>query len=253
VLAGLALLAGGVLALTSGVAVWVAGGHRTPVPGGDAAFVTTLAPVHTNGYAIVVPDIGAVVAQHGLARLLGDGRLTLTVRSVQNDDLIVAALVPAADAVRYLAGTARTDIVAVGYALGTQPVEALDRVGHQPTGLPPWEAPAPAAGRSVTLGLAVPTAGAVALVVHRWDEARDFTVAITAGLAPSAFGLAVSLLLIGGSTALLTGLAMLLVRGPALDELHAEARSAAAAELSPVLPELPAAEEHGSPYVHTAT
>jgi hypothetical protein len=236
------------------VAAWVAGAHRTAVVDGGPAFVTTLAPVHTEGYEIVVPDIGSVVAQHGLARLLGEGKLTLTVRSVRNDDLIVAALVPAADAARYTTGTARTDVVAVGYAMGAQPVEALDRVGREPSGLPPWEAPQPPAGHSVTLGLTVPTTNATALVVRRWDDASDFTVAITAGFAPGAWGLAISLLLIGGTLALLTGLAMLLVRGPSPDELHAEARSAAAAELSTVRPAPPAsADEHGSPYVHTAT
>jgi hypothetical protein len=269
VLAGLALVAGGVLTVTAGTGALVAGALRTPVPNSDPAFVATLAPVYTSGYIVVVPDIGDVVAQHGLGRLFGDGRLTLTVRSVRTSDLIVASLVPAVDANRYVSGTARTEVVAVGYALGAQPVETLDRTGHPPDGAPPWEH-APAVGAySTTVGLTVPTSGATALVVRRADGESGFTLAITAGLAPTSWGLSTGVLLTGGLLALLTGLALLLLRNPGPDALHAEARAAVTlvawpGEPAPALQSLDENwpriwipvnrdDQAGSPYVDTAT
>jgi hypothetical protein len=270
VLAGLALVAGGVLALTAGTGAVLAGALlRTPVANSDPAFVATLAPVYSSGYLVVVPDIGDVVSQHGLGRLLGGGRLTLTVRSVRTSEPIVVSLVPAVDAARYVSGTARTEVVAVGYALGAQPVETLDRTGHPPVGPPPWEH-APAVGAyNATVALTVPTSAATALVVRRFDGQSGLTVAITAGLAPSSWGLSASVLLICGLLALLTGLALLLVRLPGLDVLHAEARAAvtleAMREPSAALAEsldekwpriwLPVnrGDQAESPYVDTAT
>jgi hypothetical protein len=240
VVAGLALVAGGVLALTAGTGALVAGALlRTPEANSDPAFVATLAPVYTSGYAVVVPDIGDVVAQHGLGRLLGDGRLTLTVRSVRTTDLIVVSLVPAVDAARYVSGTARTEVVAVGYALGAQPVETLDLYGHSPVGPPPWEHDPAVGVYSATVSLTVPTSTATALVVRRWDGQAGLTVAITAGLAPSSLGLSTTVLLICGLLALLIGLALLLLRSPGPDALLAEARAAMTREPTPLPPAAP--------------
>jgi hypothetical protein len=267
-LAGLALIAGGVLALTAGTGALVAGALlRTPVANSDPAFVATVAPVYTPGYLVVVPDVGDLVSQHGLGRLLGDGRLTLTVRSVGTGDPIVASLVPALDAARYVSGTARTEIVAVGYALGAQPVETLDRIGYAPDGPPPWEG-APAVGAdSATVGITVPTSTATALVVRRSDGQSGFTLAITAGFAPSSWGLSTSLLVIAGLLAVVTGLALLLLPAPGLDALHADARAAVTHEARPVRPAPQSLDDKWSriwipvnpddraesPYVDTAT
>ena len=91
VLAGWALVAGGALALTGAVTAGVVGSHRT-----EDGFTVNLTPVHTEGHMILVPDVGAVLERHGLARLLGDGRLTIVVQSASTD--VVAALVPSPDA-----------------------------------------------------------------------------------------------------------------------------------------------------------
>ena len=131
--------------LAAGVAAWVVGDQRDQ----QGAFVTTLAPVQTDGYAVVVPDVAGVFARHGIARLLGDGRLTINVRSTSPDDtdLIVVALVPAGDATRYLSGTARTEVGAVGYSTGVQPVQSIEVPGEAPTGPAPWPGAAPSASR----------------------------------------------------------------------------------------------------------
>ena len=58
-LAGIVLVAGGVLSLTGGAAAWAVGELRSTGAGIDSeggAFITNLAPVHTDGYVIVVPD-----------------------------------------------------------------------------------------------------------------------------------------------------------------------------------------------------
>lgn len=241
VLAGWALVAAGALALAGAVAAGVAGGHRTEV-----GFTAPLFPVHTDGHAILVPDVGAVLDRHGLARLLGDGQLTITVRSasVPAADLVVA-LVPSPDAVRHLGGTAHTELLAVGYAPGLQPVHAVDRPGREPDGPAPWEAaPDQSGAREVTLSLSVPTGEPVALVVRRSDRAPDLTVAITVGFAPASWGVASTVLWIGGALATLTGLALLLMRRPVMeipDDL---------AELDALMPAPP---REISPYVYTAT
>jgi hypothetical protein len=237
VLAGWALVAGGALAMTGAATAAVIGGHET-----ETGFTVNLTPVHTDGHAILVPDVGAVLERHGLARLLGDGRLTIIVRSASTD--VVAALVPTPDAVRYLGGTAHAEVLAVGYATGPQPVQAVDRPGVRPSGPGPWEPASGGAGsRSVTLSLEVPTREPVALVVRRSDQASDLTVAITVGLAPASWGTATVVLWMVAVIATLAGLALLLTRRPTVeipDDL------AALDDLAPQVREV-------SPYVYTAT
>jgi hypothetical protein len=283
VLAGLLLVAGGVLALAGGVAAWALGEKRTASGGGDGgAFVAALAPVRTAGYTIVVPDVASVLARHGVARHLGDGRLTITVRSATDTPAqlasgpstypIVVALVPAADAVRYLSGTARTEVRSVGYTTGEQPVSTVDLTGGAPKGPPPWETAEPTAvagqaGRLVTVSLDVPTNDAVALVVRRSDNAADLAVTMTVGFAPSSWGTATTVLLIAGLLGTLTGLSLLVLRRPWIDPLHplivgaddgalpapraARRRRTWRVHPEPVQPAVHVAVE--SPYVHTAT
>lgn len=269
VVAGLILVTGGVLSLAGGVVAWVLGGQRTDSGGGDqGAFVATLAPLHTDGYSIVVPDVAGALAHHGVGRYLGDGRLTVTVRSSLADpaDPVVVSLVPAGDAVRHLSGTARTEIRAVGYSTGDQPVQTRSMLGGAPMRPTPWESDE-LTGHLVTVSLDVPTSEPTALVIRRADGASDFTAAVTVGFAPSSWGTATTVLLITGGLGTLTGLALLVLRRPWIDADHpllAEAhysdgpgvtrrfgRVAAAVDVAP--PPDPEVRPHASPYVHTAT
>lgn len=237
VLAGWALVAGGALALTGAASAAVVGAQRT-----EAGFTASLTPVHTAGYAILVPDIGAALARHGLARLLGDGQVTITVASASTD--LVATLVPSPDAVRFLGGTAHAEVLAVGYATGAQPVQAADRPGTPPSGLAPWETGTLAAGaRTVSLTLEVPTREPVALVVHRYDRAPDITVAITVGYAPASWGVVTTVLWLGAVLATPAGLALLLFRRPTIEIPDGLTG----------LEDRPAPPRKVSPYVHTAT
>lgn len=249
VLAGWTLVAGGVLALTGAVVMGVAGGHRAGPgaagAGAEPAFTAPLTTVHTEGHAIVVPDVGALLSRHGIARLLGDGVLTVTVRStsIPSPDL-VAALVPVADAVRHYSGTAHAEVLAVGYAAGAQPAQVVDRPGTGLRGQAPWESGPGSGAREVQLSLEVPTREPVALVVRRVDQGAGLAVTITAGFAPASWGLATVLLWIGGLLATIAGLALLLVRRPTVELVPGDL-----AELDELLP--PA--RRISPYVYTAT
>jgi hypothetical protein len=224
VLGGLVLLAAGVLALGGGVVAWVLGERHTA---DDGAFTAPLAPVATEGYAIVVPDVSEVVARHGVARYLGDGRLTITVRSSMPgpDGVLVVALVPAADAIAYLSTSARTEIRSVGYATGEQPVQTVALAGGAPQGRPAWEVTEPApgvvvqAGRVATVSLNLPSDRTMTLVIRRWDGSASVAVTMTAGLAPSSWGTATMTLLIAGPLGTLSGLALLILRQPWIDPL----------------------------------
>ncbi len=276
------LVTGGLLALAGGVAAWSIGAHRHA-----GAFVTTLAPVRTDGYAVVVPDVAGVLSRHGVARLLGDGRLTIDVRSSTpvDTDLVVVALVPAGDAQRYLAGLARTEVSAVGYSTGLQPVQAVEVPGVAPSRPAPWEATEPVpgtvvrGGRVVTIALDLPTDDPMALVVRRADGAPGFSATITAGFAPASWSTATVVTLLAGGLGTVTGLALILLRRPWIDELHPWAaqpelevqrpvpprtRARAGAARAPawlrivphwVVPRRRVAElaSPESPYVHTAT
>ena len=225
VLAGLILVAAGILSLTGGLVALSVGGQKgVDEPG----FLTELAPVRAEGYAVLVPDVAGVLSRHGAARLLGDGRVTITVRSTSTEptDHVTVALVPAGDAVRYLSGTARTEIAAVGFATGVQPVQAVDHPGGALPGTAPWDTVEPEqgvtaqAGRQVTVSLDVPTQSPVALVVRRSDSAASLQLSITVGFAPASWGTATTVLIIAGVVGTLAGLGVLVLRRPWVDVLH---------------------------------
>jgi len=222
-LAGLVLVTCGVLALAGGVAAWAVGLQRT-----EGAFVASIAPVRTDGYAIVVPDVMGVLDQHGVARHLGDGRLTITVRSAgpTSDDRLSVAFVSSGDAQRYLAGAARTELLSVGYTTGEQPVSVVGLHGGAPVGAAPWRSVdldpgrVAQATRVATVWLDVPTEGTTALVVQRWDGGAGLGVSMTVGFAPSSWGTATAVLLISGLIATVTGMALVIMRRPWIDPFH---------------------------------
>jgi hypothetical protein len=243
--AGLVLLVAGVAASLGGVAGWVIGDHRT----GDGSFVAELAPVHTDGYAISVPDVSGLVARHGAGRLLGDGELRLTVRA---DRPVVVALVPAVEASRYLTGVERTEVVGVGFASGAQPVQTWDQVGGEPRSAIPRSSPWLVVGPGEPLALDLPSAQSMSLVVLRSDRDPDFTVTVTASLRPPSWGLATAMLLLVGGLGLCSGTALVLLRRPRddLDDLSDEWSAEDFCGEGAAAPSAPTTE---SPYIQTAT
>jgi hypothetical protein len=208
---GLVLVIVGVAAALVGTAGWVVGDHRA----GDGSFVAELAPIHTDGYAISVPDVSAVAARHGVSRLLtasqmyGDARLKVTVRA---DSPVLVALVPSFEASRYLADVGHTEVVGVGYASGVQPVQTRHVPGLQPPDAVPrtWPWVVVAADRSLEFDL--PAAEPMALVLLRSDEGLAFTATVTAAIRPLSWGLAATLVLVFGGACLLVGAALLFAR-----------------------------------------
>jgi hypothetical protein len=226
----------------------VLGDHRAS----DGSFVAELAPVHTDGYAIIVPDVSGTVARHGAGRvlddmpLLGDARLTLTVRV---DRPAVVALVPSAEANRYLAGVRGTEVVGVGFANGAQPVEVRDLQGTQPRLEMPRAAPWIVLGPDRPHELSLPQAETMALVIMRADRDPVFSATMTAGLRPSSWSVAGWLLLFVGGLCLLSG-TTLLVRSRPRDETD-ELDEEWVAHLAGSDPAPQSSAE--SPYVYTAT
>ena len=221
---GLVLVAFGVAASLVGAAGWVVGDHRAD----DGSFVAELAPIHTDGYAISVPDVSEVAARHGVGRLLaasqiyGDARLRVTVRA---DSPVLVVLVPSFEASRYLADVEHTEVVGVGYSSGVQPVQTRLVPGLQPPVAVPrtWPWVVVTANRSIDFKL--PAVEPMALVLLRSDEGLVFTATVTAAIRPSSWGLATTLLLVFGVACLLVGAALLFARRPSAVDQSGEAQT----------------------------
>jgi len=222
VAAGLALVGAGWLAIAVGVTGCVVGAHRS-----DGAFVAELAPVHTDGVAVVLPDVAELVERHGVGALLGEGQLAIAVRSDHPIDVEVLA---ARELPRLLGTVSHTDVVGVGFALGLQPVQTVERPGAATSGsggdsvvaVPGSGDSSPIvpasslveAGRSVLLD--IPAQEPTAIVVRRTDGLPGLTVGFTVGLAPSAWEALIAFSLTAGVLCLATGALVLLLR-PATD------------------------------------
>jgi hypothetical protein len=203
-LIGLGMIMVAVPALLVGGAGWIAGGHRDP----NGAFTADLAPVHSSGPVVVVPDVADVLGRHRVGGMLTPGRVRVTVASSQSPVLLV---VMSADAARrYLDGVARTEVAAVGYAAGPQPVTTQDIAGTDTL------ARLPAAG-VLTSGTDVvfdPSAqpGRLSLLIVRDDLTSGVAASLVVGIRPGWFEPASRGLLLGGGLLLVGGLAVLLWR-----------------------------------------
>lgn len=204
-IAALLLTAVGVVLLLGAVAGWLIGQHRDPT----GSFTAELAPVHSDGYAIVVPDLVGLAQRHGVARWLGPGDLRVTARS---SDRLVLALAPAVEASRYLDGVARTEVTGIGYASGAQPVSVGTVGGTDVPGTLPSSWALAMDGRAVEWSM--DTDGPVSLVVFRADGRPGLTATLTAGLRPSSWGVLAGGLLFGGAAVVLAGAAFLVLPGP---------------------------------------
>jgi hypothetical protein len=177
-LIGLLFGAAGLFFLFAAGVGWQVGQHRDP----DGAFSAELTPVHTDGYAVVVPDLAGAVKRHGLAHLLASTELRV---SAGSSAPVVLALAPAADVNRFLDGVGRAAITGVGYAVGAQPVSVSTIAGTTvPTLLPrEWTV---ATG---WLPWTVQTKTPMSLVVLRADGRPGLTVTFTASLSPPTWAL----------------------------------------------------------------
>ena len=203
-LIGVGMIMVAVPALLVGGAGWLAASHRDP----NGAFTADLAPVHSSGPVVVVPDVADVLGRHRLGGMLTPGPVRVTVASSPSPVLL---LVMSADAARrYLDGVARTEVASVGYAAGPQPVTTDDIAGTETL------ARLPVAG-VLTSGTDVvfdPSAqsGRLSLLIVRNDLASAVAASLVVGIRPGWFDPASRGLLLGGGLLLVGGFVVLLWR-----------------------------------------
>jgi hypothetical protein len=172
-LIGVILILLGVPALALAGVGWSAQRNAGP----DGSFSAELGLVHTDGYAVTVPNVAEVLDRHIGATLLRSDRVRVTVRSATASVLLW--LVPTADLPHYLNGVARTELTAVGYSRETQPVQVADFAGtaYPETMIqqPPWTR----APNGQTLEWNRSTDGQASLVFARADGRAGFAASLT--------------------------------------------------------------------------
>ena len=201
---GVAAVLAAVLALVGGVVGWSLMQHRGP----DGGFGAALAPLDTDGYAIVVPDPAALVAAQGRLATAGVSRLHVTVTST--DGPLLVGLAADRAALSYLSGVRHAVLSDVRMARGQLPVR-LDLVAGarsvaDPRAQPFW--------RSTSTGSADLTVGgssppAPALILMRADGSAGVHVTVRVSVFPRWLNPATWGLLILGPLLLVLGLVSL--------------------------------------------
>ena len=163
--------------LLTGTALWVAMQHR----GADGTFSAGLDRIRTDGYAVVVPDVDALLRSE--APFVRGGQTTLRVSAPGR---LFLGLAPRADVDRYLAG-----VPAARLTRGPLPVESTAVSGRRapaepPGDLRPWYAVGHQGGGDVTLSWSPSAVRGrhLALVVMNADATPGVDVALTAAVSP---------------------------------------------------------------------
>ncbi len=102
--------------LLGGVVLWAAMQHRAD----DGSFTAPLAPMHVSGYAVVVPDVDALLREE--APFVRGGRTTLRFSAGTSAGPAFIGLAPRAAVERYLGGVPHADVSQVRLARGGLPV-----------------------------------------------------------------------------------------------------------------------------------
>jgi hypothetical protein len=128
---GTGLLLIGLPLLLAGAALWFAVQHQDPAGGYSAP----LAPIRTDGYAVVTSDVDALLRREAPFARSGQTTIRLTARTETGPAFV--GLAPAGDVARYLAGVPYTRVDGVRLARGPLPVEAAPVPGEEaPVGRP---------------------------------------------------------------------------------------------------------------------
>jgi hypothetical protein len=224
-LVGVVLALIGVPALALATAGWSAQRHAGPA----GSFSAQLGSVHSDGYAVTVRDVAAVLHRHIAARLLRSDRVRVTIGSSTAPALLW--LVPTDDLGSYLDGVAHTTLAAVGFAGGAQPVELADITG---TAMPPpliqqafWSR-APS-GRSLEWDRSTDTR--TSLMLMRADGQAGFAASLTVTVYPSWLDEMTWLSLFVGVATLAVSSAVLFWRAPAFRTFGKQAQAVEFADL----------------------
>ncbi len=202
-------LAGIVLVLLSGPALLTGGvcaaalSHRDA----DGGFTAVLAPIHSDGYAVVVPDLGAAARGFGIAAAFGSAGLRVSIR--ESGQPLVLALAPIADLQRYLSGVARTEVRSVGFAAGSQPVTLAPITGAALPAPPAQKSFWSAATSMQSVDWDRPAPGLVGLVLLRSDGRAGIDVTVAVARYPDWLTRATWALLLAGAAMFVGGLAVL--------------------------------------------
>ncbi|HYN93235.1 MAG TPA: hypothetical protein VES42_05260, partial [Pilimelia sp.] len=202
---GILLITVGLPLVLAGAGLWTAMQHRDA----GGAFSGDVEAIRTSGYAVVVPDVDALLRRQApFARSEGTH---LRVAAQAGGRPAFVGLAPAADAARYLAGTEHTRLTEVRLARGELPVRGSTvRGAAGPPGAPGnqrfW------AGSGVgALDWSPAEVGdrSMSLVIMAADGQRPGTVTATAELRPGWLNSSAWGLLILGSLLLLLGIGAL--------------------------------------------
>jgi len=192
--------------LLGGVALWAAMQHRAD----DGSFTASLAPISSSGYAVVVPDVDALLRAEAPFVRGDETTLRFTARTPNGPAFI--GLAPRHAVERYLAGVAYAQLSRVRLARGGLPVTLVPVPGSQPPPSPPidqtfWTVSS--SSGSLFWSPSTMRGEQLALVVMTSDARPPGEVSATAAmmprwLDPTAWGL-----LILGTVAFLIGMVLL--------------------------------------------
>jgi hypothetical protein len=190
-----------------GAALWLAGQHRTA----GGWFATSLDQVGTRGYAIVVPDVDALLRRDApVVRGTATGlRITAQVGAAAT----FVGLAPRPAVQRYLDGVPYVSIDRVRLALGRLPVTARQVGGSRQPATAPAEQPfwVVASGRGTVEWSPGSVRGQeLALVVMRFDGSAGVDARLAVGVRPGWLGAVSWALLVVGVAGLAAGLALVL-------------------------------------------
>lgn len=219
-------VAGALLVLVSyplvlaGGGLWLAAQHR----GADGAYTADTQLMHAEGYALVVPDVDALLRTD--APFARGGRTDLSLTAAGPGGPLFIGLAPYAAAQTYLAGVASTRIDRVRPARGPWPVDTTATFGPKsPEGLPSaqpfWVATstslagAGAVGDALTWAPTVARGQRLTLVIMNADTSATVDVRLTVALRPNWLVPMIRGLLIFSGMLLMVGFALLVWSGSA--------------------------------------
>ncbi len=192
--------------LLGGVALWAAMQHRAE----DGWFTAPLAPMRTDGYAVVVPDVAGLLRREAPFTQVGQTMLRFAAGTPEGPAFV--GLAPRAAVERYLAGVPYAALTDVRLARGGLPVTLAPVAGRGKVPLPPVDEPFWLASSTSGALAWSPSAvrGDLALVVMAPDGRARVEVTASAAVRPRWLDPARWGLLILGVVDFLTGLVLLL-------------------------------------------
>jgi hypothetical protein len=192
--------------LVGGGGLWTLMRHRSP----DGSFTATVEQTTTPGYAVVVPDIDALLRRQAAVAKGGETTLRITARVATGPAFI--GLGPSANVARYLAGVPYAQVDEVRLTRGPLPV----RTSTVPGGPSALAAPAAqdfwrhaSATGTLTVTPSELRGQRLALVLMSPAATPALTLDVTAALTPRWLTSAAWGLLILGAVLLLAGIAVL--------------------------------------------